>query len=1041
MVLQGGEVGGGVPGERGADGAELGATAKADGAAQDDAAASDEDREDEGEGMLVEQYAGSEVEVDMAVEDDVVGELARENIVSGPLDVAENAETMSGPPEVEEEGEENLNAFIDDDYFTGEDGNSSDNDEDDESWYTVSSAEKDAAAARRAAASREQKQADTTSATDTGFIENQRSSNRNGAGTSAPLAAAETVPSGLLDLGAVDAASRNVLSASGYARVLNIDVDQGGALETDEDNNQLFSGIGFDVMLESEEFVKTLNTDFGFHTCTHVQLVAMPRIAEGEDIVMQSYTGTGKTLAFLLPLLERIDPELAAVQAVVVAPTRELAVQIANECARLCANTAITSTPLIGGANPQRQVDKLRRSTPHVVIGTPGRLAELSQNRVLRLRKTRMVVVDEVDQCLEDAFRIHLEAVLSSCPGDRQLVFCSATGDKDIVRRYAQKWMREPALLRFSGKQKVPSNISHWSTVVPARLRIDIIRKLIYTKDPPISAICFVDDPRRVDIVCERLYAMKVPAGALRGNAHKLERAEVIRLFRKGAIRLLVTTEVAARGLDVPAVSHVFNLDLPTDADHYIHRAGRCGRAGAVGTVVSIASPDTAFVIRRLEQQLEVGITPMEVRGGEYVPPFQRIESEQRSQGKGRVPHKDESGRNRRASPREERMNSVQSGSENSRRLPRQSRTDFRDRNSNRNDPNGRPDDRRDERRNGFRADRINSESSSRSGRPEGRRNEVANDFRGENTRHESSARNSRPDGRRSEIRNDFRADRMTDESSSRNPRRDGRRNEVGNDCRADHTYRESSVQNDRLDGRYNKAGNEFRTNQRNRESSPPNFRRDGGRNEVRDEFRGDRTNRESSKRNRSPQDDLYERYPARQSYSDRVENSSRHYNDSRAEGGQRVRRSDTTRGRDDRGMFASSSTTEADRVNRQPGSGNQRPVRTIRDRPDNGTLGSQQAMQSTRDSAGYTGARQSKFEGMRNNTRVRNSTLSDASNETVVEDDQADFLEIRKKSRRRARSLKSVRQRAAIEGWVGSRKPAVESDSSSASSTGHDGE
>lgn len=461
--------------------------------------------------------------------------------------------------------------------------------EEEDSWFTINTDELDAAAAERATALQE-------------------------------IAAED----GVLDLGAVDEVGRDLMSVAGYERVVNVDVDAGGALEEDEDNNDLLSGVGFDAVLDDERLVRIMRKDFGYKTTTHVQLSAMPRISDGSDVMIQSYTGTGKTLAFLLPIFETVDPESTAIQAVVVAPTRELAMQITREAERLCAGSDIRVMPLIGGANPARQADRLRFKPPQVVVGTPGRLAELEGNRVLRLRKCRTVVVDEIDQCMQESFVEHLEYLFTACPRDRQIVFASATGDNDAVRAYAQKWMRAPELLRVAGERRVPKNLEHWCTVVPARMRIDVLRRLMTTKDAPRQAICFVDNPRRVDIVCERLFEMKLAAGALRGNAHKLERAEVLRLFRKGAVPLLVTTEVAARGLDVPEVTHVFNLDLPTDADHYVHRAGRTGRAGVKGIVVSIATAETAFVITKFEKELDLEIKRMEPRGGVYAPPLQR---------------------------------------------------------------------------------------------------------------------------------------------------------------------------------------------------------------------------------------------------------------------------------------------------------------------------------------------------------------------------------------------------------------------------------
>ncbi len=431
-----------------------------------------------------------------------------------------------------------------------------------------------------------------------------------------------------IDLLELDGASREVLDSGSYSSIVDVNITVGGLLNvTDEDNNELFTGVGMEALIENEQLIENLRKEFSITTATHVQLAAIPRIQQGDDVVVQSHTGTGKTLAFLLPLLESIDAEFPHVQAVVIAPTRELAMQIYGECTRLCTGTGILSMALIGGANPARQIEKLRRRTPHILVGTPGRLAELEDQRALHLRKVRMLVIDEVDHSLQDNFRESIERLLNRVPKNRQLVLVSATGDVDMVADLATKQMRDSLLLRVGDKQLVPKNISNWYVVVPHRLRIETLRKLMNANPIPERAICFVNEPRRVDLVVERLHKMRIPAAALRGNAHKLERAEVIKAFRTGRARLLVTTEIAARGLDVREVTHVFNLDLPTDADHYIHRAGRCGRVGADGVVVSLAVPETAFVINRLEKQLRLKITRMEPRDGRYAEPSEHFSS------------------------------------------------------------------------------------------------------------------------------------------------------------------------------------------------------------------------------------------------------------------------------------------------------------------------------------------------------------------------------------------------------------------------------
>lgn len=425
--------------------------------------------------------------------------------------------------------------------------------------------------------------------------------------------------SGVMDLAELDGLGKEALASASYDTVVDVDIEEGGMLPDDEDNNDLFCGLGLDSLVDTPQLVENMRKELGIETATHVQLAAVPRVADGKDIVIQSHTGTGKTLAFCLPMLDNVEPELKRVQGIVLAPTRELAMQIFREVEKLIKGLDITVMALIGGANPIRQVDKLRKQTPHVVVGTPGRLAEMHEQNELRLNSARVMVVDEVDQSIGEAFVQDVAYLLRHCPRKVQKVLLSATSDVDAVRAFATKYLHKPVLLRVGGIQRLPKQIEHFYCVVPARMRIDLLRKLMNTDPPPRRAIAFVNEPRRVNMVAERLYQMKIASGTLRGNAHKLERAEVLTAFRKGLIPLLVTTEVAARGLDIPEISHVFNIDLPTDGDHYIHRAGRCGRVRNAGTVVSFATAETAFVIGKLEKETGVRMTRMEPRGGKYV--------------------------------------------------------------------------------------------------------------------------------------------------------------------------------------------------------------------------------------------------------------------------------------------------------------------------------------------------------------------------------------------------------------------------------------
>lgn len=432
--------------------------------------------------------------------------------------------------------------------------------------------------------------------------------------------------SGVMNLAELDSLGREALASASYDTVVDVDIEEGGLLSDDEDNNDLFCGVGLDALVDTPQLVENMRNELNIETATHVQLATVPRIADGKDIVIQSHTGTGKTLAFLLPMLENTEPELNRVQGIVIAPTRELAMQIFREVEKLIKGLDVFAMALIGGANPTRQVEKLRKQTPHIVVGTPGRLAELHEQKELRLNNARVMIVDEVDQSIGEAFVQDVAYLLHHCPRKVQKVLVSATSDVDAVRAFATRYLHKPILLRVGGMQRLPKQIEHWYCVVPARMRIELLRKLMNTDPPPRRAIAFVDEPRRVDMVAEKLYEMKIPSGTLRGNAHKTERAEVLAAFRKGQIPLLITTEVAARGLDIPEVTHVFNIDLPTDGDHYIHRAGRCGRVRNAGTVVSFTTAETAFVIGKLEKETGVHMRRMEPRGGKYVEVISRSE-------------------------------------------------------------------------------------------------------------------------------------------------------------------------------------------------------------------------------------------------------------------------------------------------------------------------------------------------------------------------------------------------------------------------------
>lgn len=346
---------------------------------------------------------------------------------------------------------------------------------------------------------------------------------------------------------------------------------------------------------------------------TEIQSAAIPPLLEGKDAILQAQTGTGKTLAYLLPVLSRLDAERSELQAIVIAPTHELSMQIVSVIRDLTEGSPLFAQQLIGGANIRHQVERLKKKPP-IVVGTPGRLAELITMGKLKAQHAKMVVIDEVDQLLDPTFRTAVTRILKAVPRSRQTIFASATISPE-VQDVARRWMNEPLHLKAEGPLKLPTSLTHGYLVVEERDKLDAIRRMLHAFEPK-AALAFVNDARRIGELVSKLSFKGLRVAALQGGANKLERSEVLKDFRAGKIQLLLATEVAARGLDIPDLTHVFNLDLPTDADHYLHRAGRTGRGGKPGTVVSVVTERERFVIDKFAQALGIPFEPIQVSHG-----------------------------------------------------------------------------------------------------------------------------------------------------------------------------------------------------------------------------------------------------------------------------------------------------------------------------------------------------------------------------------------------------------------------------------------
>lgn len=362
----------------------------------------------------------------------------------------------------------------------------------------------------------------------------------------------------------------------------------------------------------------TVLKEEGITEPTPIQSAAIPHVAAGRDVILRSHTGTGKTLAYLLPIMGKIDADAKAVQAVVIAPTQELAMQIVRIAEKLGEARGIRALGLIGGASLKRQVERLKQH-PQLVAGTPGRLVELLEMRKLKLHQARQIVTDEVDQVFQLGEQSAVEQIMRSTLRDRQLIFVSATLPNEL-ENVIDRWMDDPLRIDEAGDQHTASGLEHVYFVCDARERTDLLSRLLHHYKPK-AALVFVNHTDMIAEVTEKLKFKGIKAAALYGDQPKIERGQVLDRLRSGKLKVLVATDLAARGLDIPQLSHVFSYHPAPDADAYVHRAGRTGRMGRRGTAATLVTPSEIFIIRKFERQLGAEFRQKELYFGRIVDP------------------------------------------------------------------------------------------------------------------------------------------------------------------------------------------------------------------------------------------------------------------------------------------------------------------------------------------------------------------------------------------------------------------------------------
>lgn len=351
---------------------------------------------------------------------------------------------------------------------------------------------------------------------------------------------------------------------------------------------------------------------------TAIQQAALPVLLAGGDACLNSETGTGKTLAYLLPIFCRLDPEQFATQAVILAPTHELALQIHRQCCDLAQNAGapIRSLLLMGGTSMERQVAKLK-TRPHVVVGTPGRVRDLMGMGKLKAQSVRCVVIDEADRLLVGESLAVVRAILAAVPGTRQMVFASATQQAESAAAIAA--LAPGAVLLRPSADAVNANITHLYLVCEQRERLKLLRQCLSAMNPE-RALVFVDDNDTAERATAQLDHHHIPVAELHADFSKFDRKRAMDDFRSGAARVMIASDVAARGLDFPGVTHVFNLDAPRQSRAYLHRSGRTGRAGAKGTAVTLLSAAELRLVRRYETDLGIAMQRVRLREGRVIP-------------------------------------------------------------------------------------------------------------------------------------------------------------------------------------------------------------------------------------------------------------------------------------------------------------------------------------------------------------------------------------------------------------------------------------
>lgn len=378
--------------------------------------------------------------------------------------------------------------------------------------------------------------------------------------------------------------------------------------------------MSFQALLQNEAMVQALAMQ-NITEPTAIQEQVIPLLMEGKDVIGQAHTGSGKTLAYLCPVLAHIDSQSKQVQALVLAPTHELVIQIHRQAQLLCQNAKldIRCQSIIGEANINNQIAKLKEK-PQLIIGTPGRILDLIKKRKINCQTIRTVIIDEMDNLLDNTNQQTVLDIIKSMLRDRQLAAFSATASNHTIDLLLQQ-MNDPAFVKVETQAKMNPNIEHFYLISEQREKFVQLRKLLHALEEESRRILiFMNDGSELDFMVDKLNYHKIRTYSLHGIVSKEERQKAMDEFRRGKIKVLVSSDLAARGLDIPDITHIINLDFPAEPNEYIHRAGRTARGNNQGQCYSIVNPRELAALRIYQREFGIQAAPVHLVKGKILP-------------------------------------------------------------------------------------------------------------------------------------------------------------------------------------------------------------------------------------------------------------------------------------------------------------------------------------------------------------------------------------------------------------------------------------